>query len=409
MKLKKSFFILSILIAVSISLLSLKSGDQGSWEQFRGNNRNGASIETNINEEWLSNSPELVWKKSIGSGFSELLVSNGKVFTMTGEKTDSLKGLEFMVAYDAKTSEEVWKTYVDSMMIEPDGSGDGPRPTPAIDEKAIYCLSSHGKLRALSLDDGEILWTVDFLKKFDNKPGWNYTTSPILYNDGLFIEVGGTESRGFASFDKDTGEVLWVNGEGRPSYCSPTIAAIDGGIHVIFANGTQLMSFDKTGNELWSYSMPIQSPTATPLFIAPNKIFMSSNAGCFMIKIENNEATEVFDSKSMRNTFSTSCYFNDHIYGISRGGALKCISASDGESKWSQRGFGLGSLIRVGNKLLALSDKGVVKLVEAVPEAYTEKVSFQAIEGKSYTAPSFANGKLYLRNLTEMVSYKLVY
>ena len=244
MKLKKSLFILSILIVVSISFLSLKSGEQGSWQQFRGNDRNGASTVISINEEWPNDGPELVWKKSIGCGFSEILVSNGKVFTMIGEKTGSLNGLEYLVAYDVKTSEEVWKTYVDSMMIEPDGSGDGPRSTPAIDDKAIYCLSSHGKLRALSLKDGESLWVVDFLKKFDNKPGWNYTTSPILYNDELILEVGGTESRGFASFDKDTGEVLWVNGEGRPSYCSPTIAAIDGENHVIFANGTQLLSFD---------------------------------------------------------------------------------------------------------------------------------------------------------------------
>ena len=42
-----------------------------------------------------------------------------------------------------------------------------------------------------------------------------------------------------------------------------------------------------------------------------------------------------------------------------------------------------------------------------MPEEYTERASFQAIDGKSYTAPSYADGKVYLRNLDEMASYKL--
>lgn len=386
--------------------LFFQASGQESWQQFRGNYRNGSSIEVNINVEWPSAGPELVWKKPIGSSYSELVVSKGRIFTMSSEIVDSTQGSEIMIAFDAKTREEIWKTVIDSMFRDSDGWGEGPRSTPAIDDKAIYCLSSFGKLRAISVEDGKILWTVNFLKEFDNKPGCIYTTSPILYENELIIELGGTESRGFASFDRNTGKTIWVNGEGRHSYSSPTIAEIDGGIHVIFANGSKLKSFSKTGDELWSYSMPLRRANATPLFIAPNKIFVSSGMGCFMIKIEHNEVIELFNNKSMRNTFNTSCNYNGHIYGIS-GGSLKCISDTDGETKWSQKGFKFGSLICVGNKLLVLTEKGILNLVEASPEAYIEKGSIQALDGKSWTAPSFAKGTIYLRNLTEMASYKL--
>lgn len=145
---------------------------------------------------------------------------------MISEKTDSLNGSEFLAAYDALSGEEVWKTRVDSMVLDADGADEPPRSTPTIDVKAIYCLSSHGKLRALSLENGKISWTVNFMEAYENKPGWIYTTSPILIENELIIEVGGTESRGFASFDKETGQALWINGEGIPSYCSPTIATI---------------------------------------------------------------------------------------------------------------------------------------------------------------------------------------
>ncbi len=187
----KSTFSFCYFSVLFLSVLSLSA--QESWHQFRGNNRNGSSVNTSINKEWSDSGPSLLWKKNIGEGFSEILVAENKVFTMTGEKADSLSGSEYMVAYNSKTGEEIWKTLIDSMIIDPDGAGDGPRSTPALDKKTVYCLSSYGKLKALSVETGEILWTVDFRKEFDNKPGWNYTTSPVLHENELIIEVGGTE------------------------------------------------------------------------------------------------------------------------------------------------------------------------------------------------------------------------
>ncbi len=69
--------------------------------------------------------------------------------------------------------------------------------------------------------------------------------------------------------------------------------------------------------------------------------------------------------------------------------------------------MGKGSLILIDDNLLVLSDQGKLAIVDATPDAYTEKSATQVINGKSWTAPSFANGKLYVRNLTEMACYKL--
>jgi outer membrane protein assembly factor BamB len=86
---------------------------------------------------------------------------------------------------------------------------------------------------------------------------------------------------------------------------------------------------------------------------------------------------------------------------------LVCISAETGEMKWGQRGFGKGSLIISGKKLIVLSDQGLVSLVEASPEKFTKIGSFQVLKGKSWTAPTFADGKLFVRNLSKMSCYKL--
>ena len=58
-------------------------------------------------------------------------------------------------------------------------------------------------------------------------------------------------------------------------------------------------------------------------------------------------------------------------------------------------------------KLYVLSDRGKLIQVKATPEAYVEQGVFQAIDGKCWTAPSIANGKLFVRNLTEMACYQL--
>ena len=169
---------------------------------------------------------------------------------------------------------------------------------------------------------------------------------------------------------------------------------------------SMLCAFDIEGNIKWEYKMPIRYPTAVPVFISPNKFFVSdmSSVGSFVIKVENNVATEVFNSPNMKNNWSSSVYYDGHIYGFNSS-KLQCNSIADGSIKWSQRGFGKGSLIIVGDKLLVLSDKGVLKQVNASPDGYVENGSVQALEGKSWTAPSYANGRVFLRNLTEMSCY----
>ena len=64
-------------------------------------------------------------------------------------------------------------------------------------------------------------------------------------------------------------------------------------------------------------------------------------------------------------------------------------------------------LILADGHLLVLSDKGQLLMVEATSEEYREKGSVQALEGRCWTAPALANGKLYLRNHDEMVAYDL--
>ena len=67
------------------------------------------------------------------------------------------------------------------------------------------------------------------------------------------------------------------------------------------------------------------------------------------------------------------------------------------------RGFERGSLILADGHLIILGENGKLALAEATPSAYKEKAQVQVLEGRCFTPPTLASGKLYLRNHKEMI------
>ncbi|MEA3444027.1 MAG: PQQ-binding-like beta-propeller repeat protein [Bacteroidota bacterium] len=402
-----AIFLLAVIgVMLSFPVLA-QDNARKSWTQFRGNMRNGISTESGLLEEWPESGLKPVWKKETGQGFSEVVVLNNVAYLMACDTLNG--GYEYLTASDVNSGKELWKIKIDSLYIEIDGWGHGPRSTPAVDNEKIYCLSGLGKLAAYSNKTGKEVWAVNLPEKFGSPlPRWGFSSSPILINGILIIETGGPESKAFTAFDKDTGKTLWSKGTGSTTYNSPAIATIEGKTHIVFANDTMLYSFDPEGNENWTYRMPMRSPIPMPVFIPPNRFFLSSvsRTGSFIIEVKNNEVSEVLKSKTMQNNFNSSCYHNGYLYGFSRA-KLQCVSAETGERKWSHRGFGQGSLIIVNDKLLVLSDQGLLTVVEAKPDEFKALNAVQAMEGKSWTAPSFANGKVFVRNLTHTSCYQL--
>ncbi|MDF1546692.1 MAG: PQQ-like beta-propeller repeat protein [Bacteroidales bacterium] len=401
--------ILSFLLLMQTFIASSQQSEPIPWNQFKGFYRNGVASGNTLAEKIPENGPKMLWKKKTGSAFSEITIMGNQIYTMLSEKTDSVSGLEFAVAFDAKTGNEIWKTLIDSIFIDVDGWGDGPRSTPAIGQDFVYSFSGRGKLTATSKTDGKIAWQVDFVKEFGSTiPRWGFANSPLLIGDLVVMEAGGSENRAFIAFDAKTGKVVWAKGKGNSTYNSPSVANIDGETQIIFANGIYLYSFNAQGDTLWTLKTPIGNPTALPLVFDSNKVFISAirNTGFIVAEFNKNGAKELINGTAMKNDYSTSVYYDGYIYGFNVA-ALTCISATTGEKKWTKRGFGKGSLILVDDKLLVLSDQGKIIQVKATPDAYTEQGSFQAIEGKSWTAPSFSDGKVYVRNLTEMACFDL--
>ena len=75
----------------------------------------------------------------------------------------------------------------------------------------------------------------------------------------------------------------------------------------------------------------------------------------------------------------------------------------NGTVKWEQPGFGPGQVILAGEQILVLSDKGELVLIDAKADAYKESARADVLDGKCWSTPILANGRIFARSTKEAV------
>jgi outer membrane protein assembly factor BamB len=411
----KRFFLLtsvSLTLAGGIFVVSADSTSASpDWPQWRGADRNSVSTEAGLADRWPDDGPPVLWRIKAGSGYSSVSVTGGKIYTLWDEE-----GTQFLFCLDASSGKELWRRELGAKFTH--HYGNGPRSTPLVDGGIVFAIGTEGRLVAADRDTGELLWQHDLVKEFGSRlPSYGYSSSPLVVGDRLVVEAGG-ENATFMAFDKKTGKVAWSSQNDRPAYSSPIDVTIDGVRQVVFwsAHGLHSVSPDD-GKLLWKYGWENFCPVTgdplnagTPIFVAPDRIFLSSGSGAAVIRVSRKgdqlTVETVWKNDRMRSDVNTALLLGDHIYGFN-GTILQCLDVKTGEIKWRARGFQRGSLIAAGGKLIVLGEQGNLALVEAIPDRFVEHDSAQVLEGKSWTSPSLAGGKLYLRNHEELVCLNL--
>ena len=379
-------------------------GPVGDWPQWRGPHRDGVSVEMDIARDWPRGGPPVVWRQPMGIAYSAVSVVGTRLYTMLATDAD-----EFAVCLDVADGSEIWREKAGPRFDNDRGSG--PRSTPTVHEGKVYVLSGVGVLHALDAETGDILWSRDFVEEFDsNTPGWGFSGSPLVEGDLVMVEAGGKESGALAAFDKDTGDIAWTAGAGDAAYSSPVAITYNGTRQVLFLTPSALTSVAPAdGTELWSYAWGDGINIATPLFVPDDLVFVSASydKGSAVVRMSGQgdalAVEEVWASRVMRNHFNSSVLLDGYLYGFDNAN-LKCVEAATGHEEWSEaRTFGKGSLVRVGDRLIVLGEEGLLALVDATPDKYRRLAKVQMLEGRCWTPPTVAHGKLYLRNQEELV------
>jgi outer membrane protein assembly factor BamB len=381
----------------------------GAWPQWRGPHRDGVSMETGLLTRWPKTGPKVVWKVPCGGGYSSLAVAGGKVYTLFQDGDNETVG-----CWEAATGKVLWK-YPYACNYQND-YGSGPRATPTVDGDYVYTVGATGLFHCLKAATGEKVWGHDLLGEFQAENlRWGVSFSPLIDDDRIFTNPGGPNGNSLAGFDKGDGKLIWKALDDPAGYSSPIISTAAGVRQVVFFTGKHLVSVSPAdGKRLWSYpwETSYDCNIATPI-ARGDYVFISSgyDKGCALLEISRStegslQAKPVYQHNRMRNHFSSSVLYKDHLFGFDDA-TLVCMDFRTGKIVWKEKGFHKGSLLVADGRLIILGEKGKLALAEATPDQYREQAAFAVSPRQCWTVPVLADGKLYVRDEQEIVCLDL--
>lgn len=391
---------------IALSMCAVAAAQvNGEWPQWRGANRDGISKETGLLKQWPDGGPPLAWKASgAGMGYSSLAISNGRIYTL-GLRGDR----EYIVAFDVATGKQIWSTPHGTAFRE--SHGDGPRGTPTIDGDRLYALGANGDLAAVELKTGKVIWNLNILSKFGGENIiWGISESPLVIGEKILVNAGGPGAS-IVALNKKDGSLIWKSQSDRAGYSSGMPVQVGDTTQVVFFTHNRALGLDlKDGKLLWEYPRAANdvANAATPV-VRGNRVFISSDygtgGGVVEIKADG-KASELYFTRDMKNHHSSSILIGDHLYGFSSS-ILTAMKFDTGEVAWKDRSVGKGSLVYADGHLYALSENGVVGLIEATPAGYREKGRFRIQQSSlpTWTHPVVAGGRLYLRDQDTIYAY----
>lgn len=412
---------LRALASLLLLSLTLTAAD---WPQYRGPNRDGC-VPDKIGKLWTSAPPKSVWKTPSEGGFSSFVVGGGRAFTLSLEEIEGASQ-EAIVALDAKNGKKLWSAPLNFAKYDGGGDsgapenkgGDGPRSTPTIFGNNVYALSSQLSLRCFDAATGKIVWTRDLIKDNNGRNiQWENATSPLI-EGGLLYVAGGGQGESILALNPKDGSVVWKAFDEKITHASPVPATILGQRQIIFFLQSGLLAVEpKTGKELWRYAFDYKVSTAASPVVYKDIVYCSAGygVGAGAVRLTNAAgkwtATELYrlrGNKPVANHWSTPVVKDGYLYGMFQfkeyaKGPMKCVNIATGEVKWEKEGFGPGQVILVGDQVVALSDAGELVAVAPEPTGYKELARAKILEGKCWTTPAYADGRIYARSTKEAV------
>lgn len=373
------------------------------WPHWRGPQHNGISRETGWDPGKLNDGPDVLWRKQIGTGFSSMAVSDGRVYATgnTGKPDEKQeKGQkDILWCLDAGTGREIWQHAYPSP-LQPKNYEGGPNATPTIDGGRVYAFSKHGHVFCVDAGSGAVVWQRHLAQDYGlEPPNWGFAGSPVIIDDLIVLNAG---AYGVALREQD-GTPAWISDNGPAGYASAVPYERQGKACAVILGHREVYSVvAATGEVLWKrpwktlHDENIPDPT-----VCGDKLFISTGlgTGAALFTMDDGGLRELWSHKELQNWLGSSVVWRGHVYGVdNKDGALKCLDVNTGSVKWSHGGLGVGSLTLAGGRLIALSDKGKLMIAEAVPTDYRELASAQILEGKCWTVPVLANGRIYARN-----------
>lgn len=393
-----------VLLAAFLSAAGARAGD---WPGWRGARQDSTASANGRLQLPAGQRLKVAWRSPLGPGYSSVSVAGGRAVTLFSDGTS-----DYVAAFDSKSGQELWRQRIADTFVGVDGAHNGPRSTPYIDGDRVVALGPKGHLLMLDTADGRLVWSVHLADDLGGKaPDYGVASSPAVEGDVVLVATGNEEG-GFSGLRREDGKLLWTTGAAVVQYQSPLVVDLDGGRQLLAAARGHLWGLDPaTGEKLWGYEHDGGSGRTNPIVIPPwSLVFDHTGTDATRLRLAKDDGKwtpeEVWQSMAF-SAYTAPVHHDGYLYGY-RERFLLALDAASGKVVWKSRPPGPGFLILVDDRLVIGTRKGTLHVAPASPEGYQEIASLDVLGDVSWTPPSFAEGRIYMRGMSEIAAVEVV-
>jgi outer membrane protein assembly factor BamB len=384
------------------------------WPQWRGPQLNGVSTETGLPLKWTADS-NIAWKLPLPewSGATPIVWGNSIFLNVAEGNALSLW------CVDRKGPAVLWKA--------PLGSGNHKEqkqnmssPSPVTDGTHVYVMTGTGILKGFDFK-GNPLWSRDIQREYGRFGlNWGYASSPLLHEDGLFVEVLHGMKTDDPSYllriDKNTGKTVWkverptdAIAESPDAYTTPALLQYGTTTEIVVSGGDVVTGHDpSSGKELWRlkglnpHNDPSNRIVASPL-VAAGLIIAPSRVSP-VIAIRPGGRGDVSQSHrawqfSRGPDVPTPVSDGTHVFLVTDNGIVYTLNAATGAVVWGptrlKSGTYSASPIVADGRVYVTNEDGLTSVFAAGPAF--ELLAENPLNDYTLSSPAVSEGQIFIR------------
>lgn len=412
------------------------------WPSFRGSSASGVADGQQLPLEWdAETGTNIKWKTHIpGLAHSSPVVWDDQLFVTTavsGKGDESFKpGLYGEGTASADRSIHQWKVYALNKMtgeivwdkVAYQGVPKEKRhikatyanSTPATDGKYVVAFFGSQGLYAYDLE-GALVWQRD-LGRMDvgayDAPEyeWGTASSPIIYQDKVFLQVDTQQEDYLLALDIKNGETVWKKARNElPSWGTPTLYPGKNQVELITNASNFIRGYDPdTGDELWRLGGSSQITAPTPIFSddlivvtsgrRPEKPIFVIRAGAngdITLPAGKTSSEHIVWSLRGRGSYMPSpLAYRGNLYVLQNQGILDCYELETGKELYRGRiphsGSGFSASPVAADGIIYLpSEDGDIFAIKAGPKF--ELLAQNSVGELLMATPALSDGMMFIR------------
>ena len=295
------------------------------------------------------------------------------VYLATAQEADQT---QWVLCFDRKTGKQSWKTEIHrgGFAVKGNGKSSHASSTVACDGERLFINFLHdGAIYTTALTrEGKQIWQT---KVADYTLHQGFGSSPTVYKALVLVSADNKGGKGaVAGLDRITGKIVWTQPRPKaPNYCSPIVLHVAGRDQLIMIGCDLVTSFDPlTGKKFWEIEGAttecVTSTVTDGKHVYTSGGYPKNHVSCVLA----DGSGKVVWEKGNRVYVPSMIAKGGHLYAVMDEGVAVCWKADTGEERWKKRlkGTFSGSLVLVGDDLMATNEAGQTWVFAAKPQAY---------------------------------------